>query len=360
MKPLKYMFITIAIFIFCSVLNAQKPRQYKVIAYYSADSASLHQFDYNKITHLIYSFAHLNNGSLSIGSLKDTAALHAVQQLKTKYRHLKTLIALGGWGGCKPCSETFNDPSLIQKFALSAKQFIQDFNLDGIDLDWEYPAIPGPPGHPYMPEDRKNFTDLVTALRKTLGKEKLVTFAAGGFQRFLDASVEWKKIAPQIDFVNLMSYDLVHGYSTFTGHHTPLYSAKNEDESVDKAIRFFKKIKFPLKKVIVGAAFYTRNFNVDSNTTNGLYQTGKFLNMISFKKNADSLNRQNGYAEFWDDKAKAPYWYNAEKRIFVTGDNKRSIQQKTKYIKQNKLGGIMFWELSYDKNTDGLLDAISF
>src|SRR5690349_22776137 len=69
-----------------------------------------------------------------------------------------------------------------------------------------------------------NFTLLIQALRTTLGDKYEISFAAGGFTKFLTQSIEWNAVMPFVDRVNLMTYDLINGYSTVTGHHTPLYS----------------------------------------------------------------------------------------------------------------------------------------
>jgi chitinase len=60
----------------------------------------------------------------------------------------------------------------------------------------------------------------------------------------------------------------------------------------------------------------------------------------------------------WDEKAQAPYQYNAQKQLFATFDNERSIKAKAQYLQQKKLGGIMFWELVQDKNSHGLVELM--
>jgi chitinase len=74
-----------------------------------------------------------------------------------------------------------------------------------------------------------------------------------------------------------MSYDLVHGYSTETGHQSALYSNRSQDESIDRAVDFFRKYKFPLSKVVVGVPFYTRYFQVEDTSDNGLFKAAKFV-----------------------------------------------------------------------------------
>jgi chitinase len=130
------------------------------------------------------------------------------------------LLSLGGWGGCETCSDAFFTSEGRKEFALSVKEAASYFKTDGIDLDWEYPTIRSDndidtnPVHKTAPEDYNNFTHLVRQLRKTLGKQAIITFAAGGFNTFLQKSVDWKKVMKRIDYVNLMSYDLVNGYAT--------------------------------------------------------------------------------------------------------------------------------------------------
>lgn len=355
----KFICHTLFLLVFTTALFAQKNKQYKVVGYFSGDSAMLHTYDVKKLTHLIYGFAHVDNGSFVITKSKDAPTLLAFKKIKKLHPGLKTMIALGGWGGCEFCSQTFNDKELTKKFAASVKNFLNKYQLDGIDLDWEYPVISGHPGHQNIPEDKENFTNLVKELRKALGKEKLITFAAGGFQKFLDSSIAWHEVEPYLDFVNLMTYDLVHGYSKATGHHTNLYSTKPGEESIDNTIQFFKKIKFPLKKLMVGAGFYSREFENVENVNNGLYQPTKFLDFVNYKVAINKHTAANGYTFYWDNVAKAPYWYNPSKKIFVTGENKKSVQLKCEYIKKHKLGGFMFWELPTDLPKGGLYDAIS-
>ncbi|MCU7695414.1 glycoside hydrolase family 18 protein [Haoranjiania flava] len=355
---LRSIFTMLALLAITTFSFAQKTKPYKVIGYFSGDSAMLHKYDVKKLTHLIYGFSHVDNGNMVITKPKDAPALLAFQKIKKQHPGLKTMIALGGWGGCEFCSQTFNDQELTKKFALSVKDFLNKYELDGIDLDWEYPAIAGHPGHQYIPEDKDNFTNLVKELRKTLGKEKLITFAAGGFQKFLDASIAWHEVEPYLDFVNLMTYDLVHGYSTTTGHHTNLYATRAGEESADNTIKFFKKIKFPLKKLMLGAGFYMREFENVPAKNNGLYQPAKFLDFVDYRVGVNKYTKTNGYTQYWDNVAKAAYWYNPAKKIFVTGETKASVREKCAYIKKHKLGGFMFWELPTDLPKGGLYEAV--
>ncbi len=69
--------------------------------------------------------------------------------------------------------------------------------------------------------------------------------------------------------------------------------------------------------------------------------------------------RFSPFKRFWDDVAKAPFLFNRVDSIFISYDDTVSVNLKTKYAIDHKLGGIMFWELGNDtKEENGLLDAI--
>jgi len=333
-------------------------KKISVIGYYAGDAQHTDAYPVEKLTHIIYSFCHLKGNKLNVDNKNDSLTIKHLVELKKRNPLLKVILSLGGWSGCEPCSLVFSTKEGRGEFAASVLHLNEYFKTDGIDLDWEYPAIEGFPGHRYTPEDKHNFTLLLEALKKTLGSKYEISFAAGGFTKFLQQSIEWDKIVPLVDKVNLMTYDLVHGYSKITGHHTPLYSTAQQIESADNAVHYLDSIGFPRNKLVIGAAFYARIFNVDIDAGTGLYQPGKFDRGFSWKDFDMAALQKEGYVYYWDDVAKAPYMYNAAKKKIITFDNERSIALKTKYAVDQKLDGIMFWQLADDKTKDGLLDAL--
>ncbi|WP_281635263.1 glycoside hydrolase family 18 protein [Flavobacterium marginilacus] len=355
MKSLKIFFLLSMIPLFAL---GQKKQNLSVIAYYMGDDKQIDEFDPFKLTHIIFSFCHLKEGKLSVDTPKDSLAIKRLVSLKHKNPDLKIMLSLGGWGGCEPCSEVFSIAEKRAAFAKSVKEVNNYFKTDGLDLDWEYPAIEGYPQHLYQKGDKENFTALVVLLRKELGTKIELSFAAGGFQKYLDESVEWEKVMPLVNRVNIMSYDLVNGYSKVTGHHTPLFSTNTTEESTDRAVDYLLKLGIPANKLVIGAAFYTRVWKEVSNVNNGLYQSGIASNGINFKDYETTFTKEKGWNYFWDEKAKAPYWYNEKEKLFATGDDIASVKEKTNYVIEKKLGGIMFWELTLDKKQNGMVDAI--
>lgn len=327
-----------------------------VISYYSGSAERLDSFDVRQMTHLIYCFGHLKGNRFHLSTQKDTLLIQKMVGLKKKNPQLKVLLSLGGWGGCGPCSDVFGTDAGRKEFARSVKEVNSYLKTDGIDLDWEYPAIEGYPGHSFKPEDRDNFTSLVKDLRRELGQQATITFAAGGFQKFLDESIDWQAVMPLVSFVNMMTYDLVSGFSTVTGHHTPLYSTTENKESANNAIQYLIGKGVPANKIVLGAAFYARVWENVADVNNGLYQSGKFKDFVPYRTFKNALA---GYTTYWDSTAKAPYAYNKNQKLYATFDDKRSIALKTRYVKQHRLGGIMYWELGLDEYRNGLLQTIN-
>jgi chitinase len=279
--------------------------------------------------------------------------------LKTINPQLKVMLSLGGWGGCETCSDVFAIKKNRKAFAKSVKEHLAYFKADGIDLDWEYPAVAGFAGHKFAAEDKDNFTELVKQLRKKLGNKMIISFAAGVSKKILETGIDWPKVMKTADWVNLMTYDMVGAGSTLTGHHTVLYSTTQQPVSTDYTVNYLTGLGVPADKLVIGGAFYGKIFMNVPDTANGLYQPATFQSTSAYKNMLSQYTSQSGYNYYWDDTAKAPFLYNPTEKRYITFDDKKSLQVKTQYAIDKKLSGIMFWQLGQDAYEDGLLDAIS-
>jgi len=333
--------------------------RYKVIAYYTGNAENIKQYPLDKLTHVIYSFLKLQNDTLTFRDSVQQQTVMQLVDLKKQYPQLKIMVSVGGWGGCAPCSGLFDTVARRNTFVTTAAALLKTYHIDGLDLDWEYPAIEGYPGHQYLAQDKNNFTSLVKELRVAMGDSLLLSFAAGGFIQYLEKSIEWNEVVPQLDFINLMTYDLVGGYSVVTGHHTPLSGTRPGQETTERCVNWLLDKKTPASKLIIGAAFYARIWQNVADTNHGLYQGGRFLQGVSYKNFETYFVDSSGFKYYWDKKSKAPYQYSQSKNLFATFDDPRSIYEKTKFVRRKKLGGVMFWELSDDKGATGLVDAIN-
>ena len=331
---------------------------FKVIAYYAGDGSDLQRYNFGQLSHVIYSFLHLQGNQLAFDGPGDQQALAQLVALKQQHPRLKVMLSLGGWGGCATCSQVFSSEANRQAFAQSVLTLLQTSHTDGIDLDWEYPAIAGFPGHSYNRQDKNHFSALVKTLRQTLGSSYQISFAAGGFADYLHHSVDWASVMPLVDMVNLMSYDLVNGFSKTTGHHSALYSTAQQPESTDQGVKGLLSLGVEAHKIVIGAAFYARTWEQVKPDNQGLYQAGVHVPGPGFKDFPQQLAAAAGWQYGWDDQAKAPYAYNPQRQAFASFDDRRSVAEKVNYAKRLGLGGIMFWQLGEDRDSAGLLDAI--
>lgn len=340
------------------VVSSKTQTPFRVIGFYKGDGNDLEKYELEKLSHLIFCFTYLKGNKIFLKNTEDEQILKRMVALKTKYPKLKVLISFGGWGGCETCSDVFASDLGRKEFAVSVKELLKKYKVDGIDIDWESPVIGGFKNHKASNEDKVNFTALMKELRKTLPSKSEICFDANSFKEFLELSIDWKEVMPLVDFVNLMTYGLPSNGRGLTGHHSALFSSIYQTESIDKAIQTLDSMNVPMKKVVIGAAFYSFVAeNVDS-LNNGLGQKGKFKANVIYSKILENYTEKEGYTYHWDSIAQAPSLYNKQLKTFVTFDDKKSVSLKTKYALDKNLGGIMFWKLNGDTYKNGLLDAI--
>lgn len=351
---------TLVLFLLVILFGAmKKERPQKVVIGYVGGFRGLVNADLiaaEKLTHINYAFVDVQRNRAFLTNEKtDTVNFRKLLLLKKKNPALKILISIGGWAW----SENFSDAMLTDTsraaFAISAVDIIRKYHLDGVDIDWEYPAQAGEAGNVVRPEDKQNFTLMFEALRKELdvlekesGAKKLLTTAVGGFPDFLKHT-EMDKAAAYLDYINLMTYDFYSG--KIAGHHTNLYPSKlyPTENSADKAIRAYIAGGVPASKLVMGIAFYGRNSKVAAGSTTGLgagYVTGEFGS--GFSKIKDSLINKKGFKEFKDQDAKASYLFNADSRTLITYDDEWSVREKCKYVTNQGMAGVMFWEYASD------------
>jgi chitinase len=251
-------------------------------------------------------------------------------------------------------------------FAYSCIDIVAKYDLDGVDIDWEYPGLIGD-NNKFRPEDKQGYTLLFKELRQGLDslekitrKKYLVTTAVGGSWEFI-AHTEMDKVAKYNDYINVMSYDYAGGSDTISSHHTNLYASSNDTSqgSTDKSIKAFMAAGVPANKLVVGMGFYGKGWEMETGDNNGLYRrVKKFTRAGGFGYLKDSLENKKGFIKYWDDVAKAPYLFNPQTKVFITYDDEKSIKEKCQYIKKNNLAGAMFWEYQSDKK-EYLLDVIA-
>lgn len=329
-----------------------------ILAYaYGAGILNITKEDAKKLTHINIAFGTLDeNGLLCQDWLKHMAAVPRIREWNP---NLKFVLSVGGWGAGGFSTMAKTKEGRIA-FANSCNDFIKEHNLDGLDIDWEYPGIDWA-GIDASPDDKGNFTLLLQDLRDTLDQDKTLSIAAGAEQYYLDQT-EMEKVAAICDYVQIMTYDMRgDGYPT-TGHHTALYAGEGDttEKSVDDAVHNFMKVGVPAEKIVIGAAFYARMWTgVTAGRPDGLISPAKECGFYgaSYTQLVHDYINKNGFVRYRDEKARAPYLFDGS--VFISYDDPESIAEKCRYIEDNNLLGIMYWEHGLDE-THTLLQSMNF
>ncbi|MFO6425192.1 glycosyl hydrolase family 18 protein [Motilimonas sp. KMU-193] len=280
---------------------AASAADFKVVGYYPSWQGSTAEVQYDKLTHINYSFL-LPNAD---GSLKPIDAPQTLIDLVSRAHaeNVKVGIAIGGWnGGNDSAFETLAaNPVSRANFVNNVMAFVEQYNLDGVDMDWEYPD----PG-----ASAQRYTLLMDELSKALKpKGKFLTAAVVAYG-YTGAGVE-NAVFEDIDFLNLMAYD-----------------ANNSDHSTYQvaveSINYWSGRGLAKEKIVLGVPFYARP----------TWQ--KYRDIVTADPTAACRDQSGGG------------YYNGIPLI----------KEKTK-LALEQAGGIMNWELTQDApNQYSLLTAM--
>ena len=296
-------------------------------------SWSSHEVKPEYVTHINYAFGHVK-GNFQGVNIDNDQRLKAVVALKKQAPYLKVLLSIGGWGSGN-FSEMAADADNRLAFAADCKRVIDEYGLDGIDIDWEFPTS-NSAGISSSPDDTRNYNLMMRDIRQAIGKDNLLTLATVCSADYID----FEGIMPYVDFVNIMAYDMENPPK----HNAPLYQSSKFPGwfNCDKAVKAHLAKGVPASKLVLGMPFYGHGTDV-------------FESFTDFK----SVKVPAGYTDCWDDDAKVPYVTDKSERFVLSYDNARSIGLKCDYIIQNELRGAMFWDDAGDDSNHTLHKAIA-
>ncbi|MFF4318091.1 glycoside hydrolase family 18 protein [Streptomyces sp. NPDC001568] len=325
----------------------------------------------------------------SVDGVADTAEqplagnFNQLKELKAKHPNLKVLISLGGWSWSTHFSDASLTPASRKAFVESCIDLYVKGNLpqdgarggagaaagvfDGIDLDWEWPGSEANTGTTFRPEDKRNFTELVKEFRTQLDaygraqkrKYELTAFVPTAPAK-IDAGFDVRRIMRDLDFVNLQGYDFHVSGEKNTAQQSALYARK--DFSVDGTVRAWRDRGAPAHKLVVGMPFYGQGWTGVRGGGDGIGQpaTGPapatwaagYEDYKVLKQLADSgtykvhRDRRGGHAWLFDG---TTLW---------TYDDPQVLRRKAEYVRDEGLGGAMFWSLDGDTADGELTKAV--
>ncbi|KAL8714895.1 MAG: hypothetical protein Q9220_001408 [cf. Caloplaca sp. 1 TL-2023] len=242
--------------------------------------------DLDHITHVLYAFAFDEHADLQANVDGTSGGLSAVKNLKHKHPRLKTLLSIGGGGkGSDPFAGVASNPSTREKFASSARAFLDAHGFDGLD---------------------------------NLGKA-----------------------ASYMDYINLMAYDFAGPWTKLSGYqaqlHTPPNNSPDMRTSGQSAVQYIVSKKVPPGKIVLGIPAYGQSFLGATLINEKFKGPGGDGGTFEYTQ----LPRP-GTQEKVDKQAVAAYCVGGDGGL-VTYDNAETVRVKGQYVKEHKLGGMFYW-----------------
>ncbi len=278
------------------------PNNFKSVGYMPSWSGNVNTIQYGKLTHINYAFV-LPNGDGSLRPVENPSKLSSLVSLGHA-NNVKVSIAVGGWndGDDSAFEALAANSGTRTAFVNNLIAFVNQYNLDGVDMDWEYPD----PG-----ASANNYTLLMQQLGSALhSRGKLLTAAVVSEGYYVDGVPT--AVFGSVDWLNIMAYD---GGSPHA----------NYDWSI-ASINRWKSRGLPAAKAVLGVPFYSRP---------GYYTYSALVGMDPANANRDCTTVGG-----------AQQCYNGVP----------TVKRKTQWAMANA-GGMMNWELSQD--TTGSTSLVS-
>lgn len=310
--------------IFLSVISSLSAK--RIVGYVTSWSDIMP--DPATMTNINYAFGHVRDSFDGV-RIDNPSRLKDIVALKRKNKNLEVQLSVGGWGSGN-FSEMAADSLKRKAFAADCRRIVDEYGLDGIDIDWEYPGSDAA-GISSSSDDKGNYTLLMRDLRQALGDDKLLTLASPATVGFYD----FKPIMPYVDFVNIMAYDL----NRPPYHHSALFRSElSGDMTADEGVRAHISSGIPPEKIILGVPFY------------GHGKKGVLPDFIDYR----NISENDGMRIVYDEVACMPYMVDPEGEMVICFDNPESLKRKCRYVNENGLGGVMYWDYAGDNDKGDL------
>lgn len=315
----------------------------------SAINSSLH-------THVFYAFLIPNytTYTLQISNSKSKQLAKFTNSLRTKTPPVKTLASIGGGASDSDLfAKIAGDAAARAAFINSTIDVARRFGFDGLDLDWEFP------------ETEREMSDLGELLRdwrlaaaaesKISGDPPLLLTAAVYFavDFFLSATPRRYPVASineNLDFINVMSYDLHGSWNNETGAPAALFDP-NSNVNVVFGLKSWIRAGLCPHKIVMGLPLYGRMWMLRDPNVNGIAAPafgvrGSEGTLTFFQ--IEEFNKQKGATVVYDVDTVSAYSYSG--RSWIGYDDPLTVTTKVGFAQALGLGGYFFWAAMHDRD----------
>ncbi|KAG6368349.1 hypothetical protein INS49_002554 [Diaporthe citri] len=302
----------------------------------------------NPITHVALAF--MRSGLFLDSNRSEWPSDRSVDSARQAFATgTKILVAIGGWGDTD-FSIAARDETSRKSFAGNVARMVEATGADGVDIDWEYPGGNGE-DYKQVPNSEKEweieaYPLLLGELRSALGPSKLITAAVPGIERDMIAfRRNVVHIEPHLDFLNVMTYDLMNRRDDITKHHSSIGGSRN-------TIMRYIADGVPREKINFGLGFYVKWFKVDKeDCDNAKTPIGCKTLLLEDPVTGGDLGRAGAFSwhdevpedmrnsfqkallhREYDDNEGATCYYDSEEALWWTFDDPHSITKKVEQL----------------------------
>jgi len=268
---------------------------------------------------------------------------------------VKVLLSLGGWGWDSQFASIASKPEAEERYLKAVMEIVDEYDYDGLDLDWEYPDTK----NEIVGFERlaRRFRGQLDALGQKKNRPMLLTMAVSsnsGTLSWLSKEV----LLETMDWLNVMTYDFAGPWTSYAGHNSPLFASSKQPEgsprSTELTMKYLLEQKgLPANRLAVGIPLYGRGFAVSepyAPTKNaprrGRVPGGSYSNI-------HKLQTEGGWVRRWDDETKNPWLISPDKSVVIGYDDVESVSIKTDWAMKQGFRGIFFWQIGGDLLPDG-------
>ncbi|KAK7047928.1 hypothetical protein VNI00_006256 [Paramarasmius palmivorus] len=325
-------------------------------------------------------------------------------------QNVEAHLSIGGWTGSRYFSSAVSTAESRTAFVKTIVDLVNQYDLDGIDFDWEYPNKQGIGCNQISSNDASNYLAFLQELRKDSTGSKITLSAAVGIAPFVGSNgtpmTDVSGFADVLDHIAIMNYDVWGSWSSTVGPNSPLDDAcaPTKAGSAVSAVKAWTDAGFPANQIALGVAAYGHSFHVSQQAALGsqaqsanlqdatlqLYpafdkalqphgdsQDGaagqdecgnqvpvggifNFWGLVDggFLNQDGTADTGNGIVYRYDNCSQTPFVYSPTSQVMVSYDDKTSFAAKGKWIEENGLKGFAMWHVLGDFD-DILLDSIS-
>ncbi|CAK1549305.1 unnamed protein product [Leptosia nina] len=311
-------------------------------------------------THINVAFAKIINKQIYLTDFQ-IKTINEVLQLKKTNSKLKVLVSVGGSGNNDGFSDMVVNHAARKTFIRSVKYLLRNHSLDGIDLDWEFPAV-----HLQEAEqgkrERQHFSQLLREIRMEFIRERrnyLLTVALAAQQIIVDVSYDIDQINMYVDFANVMTYDFHYytKFTPFTGLNSPLFARNSEHLylatlNVNYTVQMFLTKGLNESKIVIGIPSYGHSFTLVNKDNAGIgspalgYGNVGSIGFVNYPDICCFIKNNSDVIIVEEKNTKVPYLHKGTE--WISYETPESVATKAEYIRQLKLRGAMIYSLNAD------------